>query len=157
MIWQSWLKQTGTGGRKAWSDDLFSDFLSFNAFCLIFLGLLALGSFVTTLDAFGFKYRRLEDFVSDVECRLRQIASAIILFSIGISLITVSYSLFTLTVSGTILAAKIMLLDVGLFIGFMSAAFVAQRISPFDRWWASLFILLLALSVTYWLTTEGVN
>jgi hypothetical protein len=44
MIVQFRLKETGMAPKKdSWADALFSDFVSFNAFGLVFVGLLGLG------------------------------------------------------------------------------------------------------------------
>jgi hypothetical protein len=70
MIVQFRLKEIGVAPKESWADALFSDFVSFNAFGLVFVGLLGLGSLVTCLHALGINWLKLESSVAHLESRL---------------------------------------------------------------------------------------
>ena len=149
MIIQFRLREIGAAPKDSWADSLFSDFFSFSAFGLVFVGLLGLGSLVTFLHAFKTNWPRLERLVIYIEARLAQMASSIISFTIGLSLLSSAHALFTMTAQGVALAFLIALFDGLVVAGFMSAALVARRLPPFDRWYVGLGTLIGLVAVTY--------
>ena len=157
MLVQYQLTQNGIGPKDSLADALFSDFMSFNAFGLVFLGLLTLGSTVTCLAALNFRWPRLERVVDHLQVRLAQLASSIIAFTLGLSLTALCHSLFTITAGGIGLFLMIALFDAMLVVGFGSAMLVARRRPPFDRWWVGLTFLVLALAATLSLVFWGVK
>lgn len=157
MLVQYRLTQTGMGPKDSLADALFSDFVSFNAFGLVFLGLLALGSAVTCLAALNIRWPRLERVVDHLQTRLAQLASSIISFTLGLSLTALCHSLLTITVGGVGLFSMIALFDGMLVVGFGSAMLVARRRSPFDQWWVGVMFLVLALGATLSLIFWGVK
>lgn len=146
MVAQFRLKEIGAAPKDSWADTLFSDFISFNAFGLVFVGLLGLGALNTTLQALKVSWPRLEKSVIHLETRLAQLASSIISFTIGLSLFSSAHALFTITAQGVFLAFVIVLFDVLIVAGFMSAALVARRPPPFDRWYVGSGMLLASLA-----------
>ncbi|HEY1396764.1 hypothetical protein [Roseateles sp.] len=157
MLVQYRLTQNGVGPKDSLADALFSDFVSFNAFGLVFLGLLALGSAVTCLAALNIRWPRLERVVDHLQTRLAQLASSIIAFTLGLSLTALCHSLLTITAGGVGLFSMIALFDGMLVVGFGSAMLVARRRSPFDRWWVGVMFLVLALGATLSLIFWGVK
>jgi hypothetical protein len=157
MLVQYRQKQSGIAPKDSWADALFSDFVSFNAFGLVFVGLLALGSAVTCLTALNVRWPRLERVVEHLQGRLAQLASSIIAFTLGLSVTALGHSLFTVTAGGIGLALMIALFDSMLVVGFGSAMLVARRRPPFDRWWIGVTFLALALAATLWLVFWGVK
>ncbi|MFG6443542.1 hypothetical protein [Roseateles sp. LKC17W] len=157
MLVQYRLTQTGMGPKDSLADALFSDFVSFNAFGLVFLGLLALGSAVTCLAALNIHWPRLERVVDHLQTRLAQLASSIISFTLGLSLTALCHSLLTITAGGVGLFSMIALFDGMLVVGFGSAMLVARRRSPFDQWWVGVMFLVLALGATLSLIFWGVK
>ena len=155
MIGQFRLREMGIAEGESWPSALFEDFVSFNAFGLIFIGLLGLGGAAAVLNAVGITWRRLENTVTHLESRLVQIASAIMSFTVGISVSALVQSLFTTSLGGIKLTVMILLFNAMLFVGFYSSALVARRVGPFDRWWASLLMLVFALGMAIWLVVRG--
>jgi hypothetical protein len=157
MLVQYRLTQNGMGPKASLADALFSDFVSFNAFGLVFLGLLALGSAVTCLAALNLRWPSLERVVDHLQVRLAQLASSISAFTLGLSLTAVCHSLLTITAGGFALFVMIALFDALLGVGFGSAMLVARRRPPFDRCWVGVTFLVLALAATLWLIFWGVK
>jgi hypothetical protein len=157
MVWQSRLKEMGVASGESWADALFSDFVSFNAFSHIFVGLMAIGSFATIVNALGCQWPQIEATVVHLESRFVQLASSIISFTVGVSISALLHSVYTVTVGGATLAFMIVLFNAMLFIGFVSATLVARRTEPFDRWWVSLLMLLLALGAVIGFIIRGVK
>lgn len=157
MLVQYRLTQSGVGPKDSLADALFSDFVSFNAFGLVFLGLLALGSTVTCLAAMNVRWPRLERVVDHLQVRLAQLASSIIAFTLGLSLTALCHSLLTITAGGIGLFLMIALFDAMLVVGFGSAMLVARRRPPFDRWWVGVTFFVFALAATLSLVFWGVK
>lgn len=145
MIAQFRLKEIGVAPKESWADTLFSDFISFNAFGFVFIGLLGLGSLITCLHALKLNWPKLEKSAVHLEARLAQLASSIISFTIGLSLFSSAHALFTITAQGVALSFLIALFDCLIVVGFMSAALVARRPPPFDRWYVGLGMFTVAL------------
>jgi hypothetical protein len=157
MLVQYRQKQSGIAPKDSWADALFSDFVSFNAFGLVFVGLLALGSAVTCLAALNVRSPRLERVVEHLQVRLAQLASSIIAFTLGLSLTALGHSLFTVTAGGIGLSLMIALFNSMLVVGFGSAMLVARRRPPFDRWWVGVMFFVLALAAALSLIFWGVK
>jgi hypothetical protein len=157
MLVQYRQKQSGIAPKDSWADALFSDFVSFNAFGLVFVGLLALGSAVTCLAALNVRWPRLERVVEHLQMRLAQLASSIIAFTLGLSLTALGHSLFTVTAGGIGLSLMIALFNSMLVVGFGSAMLVARRRPPFDRWWVGVMFFVLALAAALSLIFWGVT
>jgi len=155
MILRFDLKQMGVAASRSWPGALFSDFVPFNVFYLVFIGLLAVGSIATILNTRGLRWRRLDAAILHLESRLTQIVSAIISFAAGMSVSVLFYSLLTMTWNGAILAAIIVALNIIMFMGFLWASLVARRIEPFDRLLISLLALLLAFALVVLLIVRG--
>ncbi len=155
MVWQNRLKEMGIAKGESWVDCLFSDFVSFDAFGLLFIGLTAIGSFATIVNTFGFKWIKIEDVVEHLENRFVQLVSSIVSFTAGLSVSALFHSVFTVTMGGVEFAFTIVLFNAMLFIGFVPSTLVARRVKPFDRWQASLFMLMLSLGVVTWLIIRG--
>jgi len=157
MVAQARLKEGGIGPKDSWADALFSDFVSFNAFGLVFLGLLALGALATCLAALDIRWPRLEQMVEHLEGRLTQLASSIIAFTLGLSGIAFLHSGLTLSSGGALLTAMILLFNCLLVVGFGSATLVARRKPPFDRWWIGLAFLTLAIGAVLVFIFRGIK
>ncbi len=157
MLAQFRLTQKGMGPKDSLAEALFSDFVSFNAFGLVFLGLLALGSAVTCLAALNVRWPQLERVVDHLQTRLAQLASSIISFTLGLSVTALGHSALTRTVGGIKLISMIGLFDALLIVGFISAMLVARRRPPFDRWRSGVTFLVLALAATLSLIFWGVK
>jgi hypothetical protein len=155
MVVQFRLKEIGAAPNESWADVLFSDFISFNAFGLIFVGLLGLGSLITCLHALKISWPHLERSVAHLEVRLAQLASSIISFTIGLSLFSSAHALFTITAQGVVLAFVIALFDGLIVVGFMSAALVARRPPPFDRWYVGSGMFAASLAAITWFVFYG--
>lgn len=150
MIVQFRLRAAGAAPKDSWADTLFSDFVSFNAFGLVFVGLLGLGALVTCLRAMKINWPSLEASVAHLEARLAQLASSIISFTLGLSLFAVLHAMATTTGQGVALALVVVLFDGLIVVGFVSAALISRRPHPFDRWYVGLGMLAAAIaSVTY--------
>jgi hypothetical protein len=147
MVAQFRLKEIGAAPKESWAETLFSDFISFNAFGLVFVGLLGLGSLVTCLLALKISWPQLERSVAHLEARLAQLASSIISFTIGLSIFSSAHALFTITAQGVALAFVIALFDVLIVVGFISSALIARRTPPFDKWYVGLGMLAASLAV----------
>jgi hypothetical protein len=157
MLWQFKLTTLGVASGKAWPTELFSDFVSFNAFTLVFIGLIAVSSVSTLARAFGQPLPRLEAAVTHLEERLSQIASSIISFTLGLSTLALLHALLTLEKGGFALAFLVVLFNWLIFCGFVTAAAIARRIEPFNKWGPSLLALVGALFFVGWFLVKGVT
>lgn len=146
MIFQHKLQQQGAAPKESWADALFSDFVSFNAFGTVFIGLIAIGSIATLIRKTGQTWPRLDQLVKHVENRLTQLASSIISFTIGLSIFSIAYAAVTSTGSGAKLAILILFFNFLIVVGYGSATLIARRIPPFDKWWIGLFFLFIAIA-----------
>lgn len=149
------LKESGLAKDKAWADALISDFLSLNAFSLIFFGLLSIGSVATLLSGFWRDSARLNAVVKHLEIRLSQIASSVIAFAIGISALALVQSFITITPSGMKLASIVLFLNVFLVVSHIASAAVARRVEPFDNRWVALISLVISVALISWIITQG--
>ncbi len=157
MIWQYRLTELGVARGESWPKELFSDFVSFNAFSFVFLGLIAVGAAATAVKATGRHWPRLENTVNHLESRLAQLASSIISFTLGLSSLALLHSLLTVTAGGAVLFVVVVLFDLLVFAGFGVAVLVARRTEPFDRWWASALMLCLACAAVAIFIARGVQ
>ncbi|HEY0588660.1 MAG TPA: hypothetical protein VGD52_21180 [Pseudoduganella sp.] len=157
MLWQFKLGSLGVAKGKAWPMELFSDFVSFNAFTLVFIGLIVISTASTLLREFGIPLHRLESSVAHLEERLSQLASSIISFTLGLSALALLHALLTLEQGGFWLAVLVVIFDCVIFGGFVAAAAFARRIAPFDKWEASSIAFVGALSFIGWLLVNGAN
>jgi hypothetical protein len=155
MVAQHQLKQGGVAPKESWADALFSDFVSFNAFGLVFVGLLALGALATCLAAFDVVWARLDRVVVHLQERLAQLSSSIISFTLGLSAFSLLHSVFTVTAGGAALAVLVVLFNCLLVVGFGCASLVARRNPPFDRWWVGVSMLALAVLAVAWFIFMG--
>ena len=157
MLWQFKLGSLGLITGKPWPTELFTDFVSFNAFTLVFLGLIAVSSVATLARAFGKPLPRLEATVVHLEGRLSQIASSIISFTVGLSLLALLHALLTLERGGLALALWVLLFDGLIFCGFVASTAIARRIEPFNKGAVALLFLIGALAFVGWFLVKGVN
>jgi hypothetical protein len=144
MIWQYRLKGIGVARGESWPKQLFADFVSFNAFSLVFLGLIALGAVATTVKATGRHWARLERTVEHLEFRLAQLASSIISFTAGLSILASTQCFSPKNEGYGVLIIALVLFNLLVFAGFVCAALIARRTAPFDRWSVSLLMFCLA-------------
>jgi hypothetical protein len=139
MVWQSRLQAIGVGKDTTFSMNLFSDFVSFSAFGLIFIGLVALGTMQTIFLRFGWHWKWLASTVAHLEGRLTQFASTIVCFIAGLLAIALLYSVLNLETGGARLAAIAIPFCFVIFAGHVAAIAIVRREPPFDKWWAALF------------------
>jgi hypothetical protein len=131
-VLHSRLKEEGVAHGESWANELISDFVSFNAFSLVFFGLIIVASTATIAQSRGRQWPKLEAAVHHLETRLTQFASSIISFTLGLSALALFHSLMTVTAAGVMLAFFIVLLNMLLFSGFSTAVLIANRTKPFD-------------------------
>lgn len=155
MILQARLKDGGIAPKNSWADALYADFVSFNAFGLIFVGFIGFGALRSCLRALGIDWPWLEGAVNHLETRLAQLASAIIAFTAGLSICSSLHALITITGQGLALAGLIAIFDSLIVGGYVSAVVVARGPAPFDRWYVGLGILGLVLAMIVGLVLYG--
>jgi len=155
LVLNSRLKEEGIAHGEAWANELFSDFVSFNAFSLVFVGLITVASIATIATSRGKQWPKLEAAVHHLETRLAQIASSIISFTLGLSVLALLHSLMTVTAAGMKLALLIIIFNGILFSGFSTAVLIARRTKPFDTWWAASIALFVSLAALSWLIVMG--
>lgn len=155
MVVHSRLKEEGIVHGDAWGNSLFSDFVSVNAFGLVFVGLIALASISTIASSCGFNWPKLEAAVRHLETRLTQISSSIISFTAGLSLLALLHAGMTISSGGLVLAILVIAFNGLLFIGFVSALLIARRIKPWGSVWYAVFSLLMALAALVWFFVKG--
>ena len=156
LIVGEWLQHKGVSpAKESWGTSLFSDFISFNAFGLVFIGLIAISAISTVACSFGRQWQKLIDAVKHVEARLAQISSSIISFTLGTSIFALLYSAITGTLGGLRLFLLILCFNLLLVGGFASAAAIARRIAPFDSWKVALFCLFCAFIAVGLLLVKG--
>lgn len=155
MIWQSRLAKLGVATGDSWPKELFGDFVSFNAFGLVFLGQLALGAIASAFAALNRPLPKLEAVVSHLEERLSQLASSIIAFTAGMSALALLHAFLTLEAGGLLLALSVVSFDSIVFSGFVTAVAVSRRVDPFKGLAPALSSLLVALFVVGWFLVRG--
>lgn len=151
MAWQPRIKALGIAKDPQWAGQLFSDFVSFNAFGLVFFGYLLLGCLAAIFNAMKRQSSRLTDTVSHVESRLAQLASSIIAFMSGLLALVTLYSFLNLDSSGLKVIALTAFFSLFVATVFVVATFVGRRIEPFDKWWVAVITLILTMSILTWL------
>lgn len=154
-VWQSRLKELGIAQNPRWASDLFSDFMSFNAFGLVFFGYLLIACISTVFASLGHARPKLELAVSHMESRLAQIASAIVCFMAGLLALVVVYSILNLDSGGAKLAALTVLFAIFIVGSFVMALAVGRRTKPFDTWWVALVSIFLLAGILGWLLVQG--
>ena len=155
MVWQHRLQVIGVGKDTAFSMNLFSDFVSFSAFGLIFIGLVALGTIQTIILRFGWHWRWLASTVAHLEGRLTQFASTIVSFMLGLLAIALLYSFLNLETDGARLAVIAIPFCFVICAGHVAAIAIVRREPPFEKWWAALFFFASALVLLTILILRG--
>lgn len=150
LLWQSKAKQQGWS-RANWASDLLGDFMSFNAFGLVFFAYLAIGCTATVLSSFGMAPSWLLKGLDHVEDRLTQFASALIAFMAGLLSLVAIASLLNLDLGGLKVFLLALLFCALVAVTYITGNMVARRAEPFDRWWVALLSLVICLSVLVWL------
>jgi len=150
LVWQG--KATERGWSKAhWASDLLADFMSLNAFGLVFFAYLAIGCTITVLTRFNFTHRYLTSSLDHIEERLTQFASSLLAFMTGLLVFVALASILNLDSGGL----KVLLLSLifSLLVGFtyVAGVLVARRAEPFDIWWVALIMLSVCFGVLGWL------
>lgn len=149
-LWQS--KAKAQGWSKAnWASDLLGDFISFNAFGLIFFAYLAVGCTATVLDRFGITPNWLARSLDHVEERLTQLASSLLAFMSGLLSLVAMASLLNLDAGGLKVLLLAFLFCSLVTVTYITGHMVARRAEPFDRWWAALLSLAICLLALVWL------
>lgn len=155
MLWQSHLAKMGVATGESWPKELFNDFVSFNAFGLVFLGQIALGSIASAAAAFNRPIHKLEATVLHLEARLSQLASSIIAFSVGMSALAFLHAFLTLEAGGFVLALSVVMFDSIVFAGFVTAVAISRRVDPFNRLAPAISSLVAAIIVVCWFLLHG--
>jgi hypothetical protein len=155
MVWQFRFRVLGIAENPRWASDVFADFMSVNAFCLISFGYLILACISTMLKDLGCSWPKLELAVNHVESRLVQIVSSMVSFMAGLLVVFTIYTGLVLDSSGLWVAFLAILFSVLVIGGFVAAVLVGHRTKPFDSWWAALLILLVTVSSLGWLLIQG--
>lgn len=143
MLWQSRFKELGLATDPQWASELFADFLSFNAFGLIFFGYLLIASLATIFFDLGHPIQWLERASNHMEIRLAQIASSLVSFILGFLGLIIVYSILTLEIEGLKVIAFAILYTVVVVGSFVIALLVGRRSEPYDRWWAALLAVVI--------------
>ncbi|MDF3031192.1 MAG: hypothetical protein K0R03_1750 [Moraxellaceae bacterium] len=157
LVWQARLKKSGGFRLSGWSDQLFADFVSANAFAFVMLGYLLLAGLSAALADLGHADARLERMVAHVEDRLAQLASAVISFIAGLMGFIFLYAFINLDAGGfRLLGAAIFFAAIMMF-GFLAAALAGQRVEPFNRWWGALLCIAIALGTLWHLLIHGIR
>lgn len=146
-VWQPRLKALGVSNDPKWGSQLLEDFISINAFGLIFFIYLLLACGATILSGIGLPSSRLESIVQHVERRMAQLSSAIIAFMLGLLVLITLVSIVNLDSSGACTIAISVLLVGVVGAAFVTATLVARRIEPFHKWWVASIILLIDISL----------
>lgn len=155
MVWQARLKELGLVESPKWANELFSDFMSLNAFGLIFFGYLLIASIATVFADLGHPKRKLEQIVSHMESRLAQIASSIVAFMAGLLSLVLIYSVLNLDSGGLKLAGLTIGFSFFIAASFVMAWLVGRRTKPFDKWWVALVSTLILAGVLVWLLIQS--
>lgn len=155
MVWQARLKELGLVENPKWANELFSDFISFNAFGLIFFGYLLIASVATVFADLGHPKQKLELLVSHMEVRLAQIASSIVAFMAGLLALVLLYSVLNLDSGGLKLAALAIGFSFFVAATFVMALLVGRRTKPFGKWWVALVSTLALAGALVWLLIQS--
>lgn len=155
MIWQARLQELGVTKSPHWANELFSDFLSFNAFGLIFFGYLLLACIVNTSIGLGYSLPKLASAVSHMESRLTQIASSIISFMIGLLTLVVIYSILNLDGGGLKLIFLAFVFSFFVMGSLTAALLIGHRTEPYNIWWVSVIVFVVLACVLAWLLIQG--
>ena len=154
-VWQARLSELGVGKNAKWASELFADFISFNAFGLVFLGYLFFACLSTVLADIGRPSATLDAAVSHSETRLMHMASSITAFMLGVLALVILYSALRLDLGGLKLIALSALFCILVVAAFFTALAVGRRSPPFNRWWAAVLCAGLAIAILGWLLIQG--
>jgi hypothetical protein len=157
MILHSRLKEEGFVNGDGWANSLFNDFVSFNAFGFVFVGLIAIGSISTIALSCGFKWPRLVAVVEHLETRLAQISSAIISFTAGLSFMALLHAGLTISAGGILFSVLIVSFNGLLFVGFFTALVIARGIKPWGSLPFAILSLLMAIAALVWFIVAGIK
>lgn len=150
-VWQSRVREIGISENPDWANHLLSDFISINAFGLIFFVYLALGCVNTIASRVGISGAFFGRVIFHAERRLAQFGSAMICFMIGLQVFVALVSIVNLDSGGVALLAISMLLSGFIISAYVAGSLVVQRVEPFNHPVAATLILVLTLAVLGWL------
>ena len=154
-VWQSRLTELGFVKNPKWANELFSDFVSFNAFGLIFFGYLLIACASTFFKGLGFSCSKLEQTVHHMESRLTQIASAILCFMFGLFILVALYSGLNLNYGGLPLIFLSTLFSLFIVSSFVIALSVGRENEPFNKWWVAIISIGVLATTLFWLLLQG--
>jgi hypothetical protein len=153
MVFRAHLRDLGLASGEPWPDLLFSSFVSFDVYGLVFFTLIVLGVSSSILAKFGVNW--LVNTVVHVELGLIQLASTIISFTCGLGVVALLHAAYTRTGGGFALAGWLIVFDLLLFSMLLISGVVVRRIQPFHySLWAS-FVMLTSLVLVGWLLIRG--
>jgi len=155
MVWQARLQELGVTKNPHWANELFSDFMSFNAFGLIFFGYLLLACIVNTSIGLGYSLPKLASAVSHMESRLTQIASSIIAFMVGLLALVLIYSVINLDGGGLKLIFLVFVFSFFILGSLTAALLIGHRTEPYNIWWVSIIVFVLLACLLAWLLIQS--
>jgi len=155
MVWQARFNELGLAKNPNWANELFSDFMSFNAFGLIFFGYLLLACIANAFSDLGYSLPKLENAVSHMEARLMQIASSIIAFMSGLLTLVILYSVLNFDGGGGKLIGLAIIFAIFIFGSLTMALMIGQRSEPYNKWWVSIASFIAISCLLGWLLIQG--
>lgn len=155
LVWQARFQELGITKNAHWANELFSDFISLNAFSLVFLGYLLLACIANISIGLGCSFPKLTNAVSHMESRLTQIASSIIAFMVGLLTFVVLYSILNFDDGGLKLIFLAFVFSF-LILGSLTAALlIGHRTKPYNIWWVSVLTFAVFACLLAWLLVQG--
>lgn len=157
MLWQGRIKELGWATNPNWSMQLFTDFISFNAFALILFSYLFISSLASLLASVGHSKPKLEQFVTHIESRLAQITSSICTFIVGFVIVVAGESFLNIDFSGLKLVGLALFFAVFLSGSYLAALMVGRKTAPFDTWWGSVAGMLVVIVIIGYMLLQNMK
>lgn len=115
------VKRAGIAAEESWANALFSDFVSFQAYGLMLIGVLILGSAAVCISRLEIRFNVFHDSAAHLKLRLKQVTSSIVAFTLGLSVISFGHAIITWSVDGAALALLMAFFNLMLISGLFSS------------------------------------
>ena len=146
------LKVWGIAQGEDWAaKDIMLDFLSMNAFLLIWIGLIVLEAIWTLMKKPGMHMPRFEAINAHIESRLFQLTSAMLSFILGLIVVALGHAACNKTTTGVRLTVTLMVIAVQL----LGACLCSSMVKFIDKRWSALLMLVFAVGIIVCLLVWG--
>jgi len=153
---QERIREAGWGTGKPWTNELASDFLSLQAFMLVFIGLAFVSGLRSLLEGVRPGWPRLATAVEHIRSRLLQISTPSIAFMLGLVINIAIRSFLNVRIDGLGFISSLLILAALLVIACGVGLYIAKKSGPLDNL-AGGSVMVVASAIAFgWLLLRGV-